>query len=294
MSEPLAHSDDPLADPTPVRVDNDPASPVRRRRRLIGRGRPPRQRVGPSPVRAAFPNFFTLMNLLSGFFAILQTAQGNLDGAAWLIVLAAFFDLLDGMMARLAGVSSAFGLELDSLCDVVSFGVAPSFLVYAVGLDELGPLWGAVVASLPALCGAVRLARFNTYTEVGEKKDYFTGLPIPVQAGAVVAFILVFEDSSWFTGLERGRIQVLIPLVVVLSFLMVSPVRFPSLPQPNRVNLRKYRLRFAFFFASFVAALLFQEYGLFVVAVLYLGYGLLQGARYVVTAATDPIAEEGG
>ena len=294
MSDALDRDDDPFADPVPVRVDNDSGSPVRRRRRLIGRSRPSGPRVGPSPVRAAFPNFFTLMNLLSGFFAIISISNGDLRAAAWLIVLAAFFDLLDGMMARLAGVSSAFGLELDSLCDVVSFGVAPSFLIYAVGLDALGPIWGAVIASLPALCGAVRLARFNTYTEVGEKKDYFTGLPIPVQAGAVVAFILVFEGSTWFNGLDRGKTQVLIPLVVVLSFLMVSPVRFPSLPQPNRINLRRYRLRFAFFFFSFLAALFFQEYGLFVVAVLYLGYGLLMGARYVVTAATDPMPDGNG
>ena len=107
------------------------------------------------------------------------------------------------MMARIANAVSMFGVELDSLADVVSFGVAPAFLLYEFGLDRLG-LFGVIIASLPALCGAVRLARFNVEFE-GEKKDYFSGLPIPVQATFVVAFILVFNDGRWFEGFEWGR-----------------------------------------------------------------------------------------
>ena len=180
--------------------------PVLRARRAGG----PFAAGGRRRARAAVPNFFTLMNLLAGFFSLIQTATGNLEAAAWLVVLAGFFDLLDGMMARLVGVSGEFGVELDSLSDVVSFGVAPSFLLYVFGLHQLGPLWGALLASLPALFGAVRLARFNSLAVAGEKQAEFSGLPIPAQAGAVVVFILVFADRPWFDVLARPQLSALV------------------------------------------------------------------------------------
>ena len=242
-------------------------------------------------ARAAVPNFFTLMNLLAGFFSLIQTAAGNLEAAAWLVVLAAFFDLLDGLMARLAGVSSEFGLELDSLSDVVSFGVAPSFLLYEFGLHQLGPLWGALLASLPALFGAVRLAHFNTRATPAAKQAEFTGLPIPAQAGTVVVFILVFAGSRWFDVLARPQLSVLIILVVSLSALMISPVRFPALPQPSRYNLRTYRWRFVGFVAALLLGAVFQERGLLAAAVIYLliglGRALLWAVRVATTAGPD-------
>ena len=233
-----------------------------------------RRAAGARHARAAVPNFFTLMNLLAGFFSLIQTAAGNLEAAAWLVVLAAFFDLLDGMMARLVGVSGEFGVELDSLSDVVSFGVAPSFLLYQFGLYKLGPMWGGLLASLPALFGAVRLAKFNSLTVVGEKSSEFSGLPIPAQAGTVVVFILAMLDQQWFDVLARPQISVLVTLVVVLSFLMVAPVSFPALPQPNAYNLRHYRWRFALFLLAIVLGLVFQEEGLLFASVVYLGWGL--------------------
>jgi CDP-diacylglycerol--serine O-phosphatidyltransferase len=258
---------------------------VLRRRRRVVRGVPP----------VAVPSFFTLMNLLSGFFSLIQTSAGNLEAAAWLIVLAAFFDLLDGFMARLARVSTAFGVELDSLSDVVSFGVAPSFLLYEFGLDQLGPLWGALLASLPALFGAVRLARFNTLAAPDEKQAYFTGLPIPAQAGTVVVFILTFFDSTWFDVLERRQISVLITIVIVLSALMVSPIRFPALPHPNRENLRMYPRRFLGFGLALLLALFLQEIGLFIAAVVYLAIGIGGALRWAIQAASgedDPVPSE--
>ncbi|HEX8385473.1 MAG TPA: CDP-diacylglycerol--serine O-phosphatidyltransferase [Rubricoccaceae bacterium] len=244
-------------------------------------------------ARAAVPNFFTLMNLLAGFFSLIQTAAGNLEAAAWLVVLAAFFDLLDGLMARLAGVSSEFGLELDSLSDVVSFGVAPSFLLYEFGLHQLGPLWGALLASLPALFGAVRLAHFNTRSSPAEKQAEFTGLPIPAQAGTVVVFILTFAGSRWFDVLARPQLSVLIILVVGLSALMISPVRFPALPQPSRYNLRTYRWRFVGFLAALVMAAVAQERGLLAAAVIYLLIGLGRALAWAVRMATTDVGGEG-
>jgi CDP-diacylglycerol--serine O-phosphatidyltransferase len=262
-----------------LRARRSPIDPLARRARNSAR------------ARAAVPNFFTLMNLLAGFFSLIQTAAGNLEAAAWLVVLAAFFDLLDGLMARLAGVSSEFGLELDSLSDVVSFGVAPSFLLYEFGLHQLGPLWGALLASLPALFGAVRLAHFNTRSTPAEKQSEFTGLPIPAQAGTVVVFILVFAGSRWFDVLARPQLSVLIILVVSLSALMISPVRFPALPQPSRSNLRTYRWRFVGFVAALLLGAVFQERGLLAAAVIYLliglGRALLWAVRVATTAGPD-------
>ena len=263
---------------------SDSVRPARRYGPILRARRRP---AGPSRARAAVPSFFTLMNLLSGFFSLIQTADGNLDAAAWLVVLAAFFDLLDGIMARLAGVSSEFGVELDSLSDIVSFGVAPSFLLYEFGLQQLGPLWGAILASLPALFGAVRLARFNTLATPEEKTAEFVGLPIPAQAGTVVVFILTFQDASWFDVLARPQISVLITLVVTLSALMVSPVRFPALPQPSPKNLRKYRGRFLLFGLAWVLALVFHERGLLAAAVVYLAIGLGKTLLWIVRVATQ-------
>ena len=266
----------PPAPPRRRRADGRPGPMLRQRRRVI-RGRIP---------AGAVPSAFTLGNLLSGFFSIVYASQGNLEFAAWLIVIAGLFDLLDGMVARIAGSSSAFGVELDSLCDVVSFGAAPSFLIYQFGLDRMG-LFGVLIASLPVLCGAVRLARFNTLADVGEKQDYFTGLPIPAQAGMIVAFILTFEDDSWFTALERGRLSILIPLTVLVSVLMVSPIRFPALPQPNRAALKKYPKRFAAFVVALLLVLFLGGVGLLISAAVYLGIGLFGAARWAVRVATE-------
>ncbi|MBC12566.1 MAG: CDP-diacylglycerol--serine O-phosphatidyltransferase [Rhodothermaceae bacterium] len=244
-------------------------------------------------ARAAVPNFFTLMNLLAGFFSLIQTAAGNLEAAAWLVVLAAFFDLLDGLMARLVGVSGEFGVELDSLSDIVSFGVAPSFLLYMFGLNQLGPMWGGLLASLPALFGAVRLAKFNSMAEAGAKSTEFTGLPIPAQAGTVVVFILTFIGRPWFDVLARPQLSVLITLVVGLSALMVAPISFPALPQPNRANLRTYRYRFLLFLLAMLLGVIFQEIGLLVAAVIYLLWGLGRALLWAVRVATDtePLAD---
>ncbi len=265
------------------------AAPPRRRGPVLRA----RRAAGSQRARAAVPNFFTLMNLLAGFFSLIQTAAGHLEAAAWLVVLAAFFDLLDGMMARLVGVSGEFGVELDSLSDVVSFGVAPSFLVYQFGLDQLGPMWGGLLASLPALFGAVRLAKFNSIAVVGEKSNEFSGLPIPAQAGTVVVFILAMLDQRWFDVLARPQISVLITLVVGLSFLMVTPISFPALPHPSAANLRKYRWRYGLFLLALVLGVVFQEEGLLAAAVVYLVWGLgraLLWAYRVATTDDDPAA----
>ena len=241
--------------------------------------RHPRRRRIP---RAAFPSTFTLLNLLSGFYAIIMTAQGDFEKASWLIVAAGLFDAMDGMMARLVDGVSDFGIELDSLSDIVSFGVAPSFLLYEFGLVRLG-LLGGVLAALPAICGAVRLARYNV--SFSEKEDYFEGLPIPAQAAAVVAFILVFDDAAWFNGLERGRVSILVPMVITLSVLMVSTVRFDALPKPTPRYLRAHKGKALAMLVAILLLIFLQEIGLLITITAYLLHGVGRALRWAFRAA---------
>ncbi len=220
--------------------------------------------------REAVPSFFTLMNLFSGFLAVTQVHNGRFAWACWLIVLAAFFDVLDGMMARLTNSHSLFGTELDSLADVVSFGVAPSYLVYVFGLSKLGPL-GLIVASLPVVCGAVRLARFNIQFD-GEKKDYFIGLPIPGQALIICALILNFSDAEWYSRYSPADMTILLPIVFVLSFLMVSNIPFDAVPKPTPGYIKAKPRKSAAYGLAVILIIVFQEVGLLIVSAVYITY----------------------
>ena len=205
----------------------------REKRKRIKQEKPPVNR------RIAVPSFFTLMNLFSGFLAIISIADGNLFWGAWLIAIAGMFDVMDGLMARLANATSDFGIELDSLSDMVSFGVAPGFLIYTWSLHELGFV-GIIVSALPPLCGAVRLARFNVNARLHPRPDFFVGLPIPAQAIILGAFFLTFRDSlELFSFLENGLNSVLIPFIVVISFLMVSTLPFDKIPRFDRKTIKE-------------------------------------------------------
>lgn len=257
----------------------DPGSPrssrPRRIRRRLSAYREERRRESDShrpPPRVAVPSFFTLMNLFCGFLALTQILEGAFTMACWLIVLAGVFDLMDGMMARLTNAVSAFGVELDSLSDIVSFGVAPSFLVYAYALQTVEPI-GMIVAAIPALCGGVRLARYNV-SFGNSKKDYFEGLPIPGQAIAIVALILTAENSAWGTVLNLGDPTVLMPVVVVLGGLMVSSIRFEAIPKPTLAYVRTHPKTMAAYVVAGLLIVGLQERGLLIVLTAYLSIGI--------------------
>lgn len=227
--------------------------------------------------RIVVPSFFTLMNLLCGFISIILVAEGNLILGAWLIALAGLFDALDGVMARLANATSDFGIELDSICDIVSFGVAPGFLIYTYGLNSLG-IFGILLSALPPLCGAVRLARFNVDAKIGFFDD-FRGLPIPVQAIMLAAFVLTFiRTPDLFEQMQFGVATVLLPVVILLSFLMVSTIPFDKLPRFDRESFRYKKMRFLQFATYLTIIILFQEYGLMFVFIVYILKGLVIGA----------------
>lgn len=244
----------------------------KKRREHFKRSKPP------SNPRIAVPSFFTLMNLFSGFLAIISIAEGNLFRGAWLIVAAGLFDVFDGLMARLANATSDFGIELDSLSDMVSFGVAPGFLIYTFALEPFG-LLGVLMSAIPPLCGSVRLARFNVNARLQPAADYFVGLPIPSQAIILVSFFLTFRnDLDVFSYFEHGVNSVLIPLVVVVSFLMVSTIPFDKLPRFDKNSIKNKKWKFLLFFVYLLIILFFREYGLITVILIYIMKGIISGA----------------
>jgi CDP-diacylglycerol---serine O-phosphatidyltransferase len=170
------------------------------------------------------PNLFTTGNLFCGVFAILSVFNANYMAAAIAILVALIFDVLDGKSARLTNSTSQFGLEYDSLSDVVSFGVAPGLLIYSWALSGQGTFGVAVMFAYVAM-GAVRLARFNSTVALSDGK-YFTGLAIPAAAG-VIASMVVFDHHIVRMGAEVKPIFVLI-ITLTLSFLMVSTIKYRS------------------------------------------------------------------
>jgi CDP-diacylglycerol--serine O-phosphatidyltransferase len=196
----------------------------------------PKRKLNLRKTLFLLPNIITLSSIFCGFDAIRLTASGRDDAedfyrASILLVFALIFDLLDGRVARLTKTQSAFGLQIDSLADVISFGVAPALLVYKWSLYQ-EPLVGLIVSFLFAGMGAVRLARFNVLSmDDGGKPTkpgkYIVGLPVPGAAGILISLILANHAAA---GGLRGPSFVwpLMGLTLFLSFLMVSGIRFRS------------------------------------------------------------------
>jgi CDP-diacylglycerol--serine O-phosphatidyltransferase len=150
--------------------------------------------------------------------------------AVLFIIAGAFFDAIDGIVARLVNTSSQFGVELDSISDIVSFGAAPAFLIYKSFLFEFDIL-GIIISGIFLTCGAFRLARFNVQIEDITEKTDFRGLPIPVAALTLATFVYNFYESEY----SREILEiVLISLTAVLSLLMISNVKYDSIPLFNK------------------------------------------------------------
>jgi CDP-diacylglycerol--serine O-phosphatidyltransferase len=167
-------------------------------------------------MRSIIPNALTALNLVLGVCAIISTFNGEFYRAALFVVAAMISDGLDGRVARYLKVSSEFGKELDSLCDLVSFGVAPAILAYAFLLKDFGII-GYIVAAFFATCGALRLARFNVNTST--VKGYFMGLPIPAAGCVVATFIMLgIKPEGWIFPI----------IVTIFAYLMVSTIKYPD------------------------------------------------------------------
>ncbi len=220
--------------------------------------------------RNFLPSIFTVLNLFSGFLAILQIIQGHYITSVILMIVAMVFDSLDGFVARLTHQASEFGIEFDSLADMVSFCMAPSLLINELFVAELGFL-GGIISFFPLLFGGVRLARFNV-SATTEKKAYFTGLPVPANALTIGSYI-------WFNYVlfgNYGNAKIILPMVIVLAFLMVSNIRFAA---KIKLSFHKDTLTLIKSIAAivtFIAILIFNAYVIFPVMIVLIITHIIQ------------------
>lgn len=188
-----------------------------------------RKRVKEIPLRKIIPNMITSGSVLCGMFSLMLTYRGHFLPSALILVIAVFFDYMDGRVARNLGGSSAFGEELDSLADSLSFGAAPAFLMYAIFLSEEGGMAGATGAAFFALCGVLRLARFNVTHVTGG----FQGLPIP--AGGLALASIVIARVPLTPNLA-------IAVMAGLGCLMISTIPYGNLKLLRRGNINKKKV----------------------------------------------------
>jgi len=236
-----------------------------------------RPRLTPSII----PNLFTAINMFCGFLSILSASEGNFNYAAWLIFIAAIFDALDGMVARLTKSSSELGVELDSLSDIVSFGAAPSFLLYKTYFYSMD-VWGILISALPLIAGGFRLARFNIQL-VGFSKSFFLGLPIPSSALTIASFVLAFYND----GFPKPISNFITPMILVLSFLMVSNIRYETLPKISLKSLKEKPFHFIFLIIAVLLVVFMYKRGLFLVFVFMIVIGIFRHLYKLITSPSN-------
>lgn len=242
-------------------------------------------------TRAVVPSLFTVLNIFCGFRSIIHSSQNDFVLACWFIILAAVFDMLDGVMARVTKSTSDFGVELDSLSDVVSFGAAPSFMLYNLHLYTLEG-WGMLLSAMPMIFGSLRLARFNVQL-TGHDKEYFKGLPIPAMAMVFVSFILQYiNESNQLPPLAESMLPY---MVVILSLLMVSNIKYDTVPKLSKRGIKHHPVQFTVAVIGLTAIIATKGGALFPFFVFFLATGPI---RYVVNyfshhlKETDKIAGE--
>jgi CDP-diacylglycerol--serine O-phosphatidyltransferase len=222
----------------------------------------PRRRIRRSVF--ILPSLFTVGNIFCGYYSILSTIQGNYVYASYAIGIAIILDMIDGRIARLTNSSSDFGLQLDSLADVISFGIAPSLLVLFWGLSAVDPRLAWTATFTFTICGAMRLARFNIQAE---ELKHFVGLPIPAGGGTVAAIVHFFGDP--ITNPIGANLMV--AAVFFLAFLMISTIRYSSL---KHLTLGR-KSHFSILVIALLVALIFNyaRPTLLALALLYSGSG---------------------
>ncbi len=226
-------------------------------------------------VVVVMPSAFTLGNLFFGFWAIISAYNGNFRWAGWFIVFAGILDVLDGRIARLAKTSSRFGEELDSLIDLVSFGVAPALIMYFLEFSSAGKFaW--VLCWIYVVAAAIRLARFNVIS-AGKPSAWFTGIPSPA-AGMTLACYYPFSQTPWYRAsiawLDLQH-QGLVLLLLVMAVLMVSNVKYPKMPGFSFRTARQGMVT-VLVLGCMIAALVKPDVVLFPLGLAYALFGVLR------------------
>jgi len=215
--------------------------------------------------RLAFflPNSFTALNMACGFSSIILSLQGRSFDAALILVLGAIFDSVDGRVARMTGTQSEFGEQFDSISDVISFGIAPSLLIYLHTLQGLGRI-GAVVSFIYLLCGALRLARFNANIDK-VSSDFFQGLPIPGGALVIIGFVFISNELKVINDYPWAALSI----TFVTSILMISNIPFCSFKNSQYIREHKRKVLFLMFILG-VATFTYYTYMFFINMAVYI------------------------
>lgn len=213
------------------------------------------------------PNLLTTTNMFFGFMSIIFAIRGEYSFGSYAIVAAAVFDLLDGRVARMTDTTSAFGAQYDSLCDLISFGMAPALIMYLWALQPFGRV-GWLASFVFVACGALRLARFNV--QDADEKSHFQGLPIPMAAGIVASSVLCFKDLE----VDASRNWLLLFMTFMLGLTMVSQFRYKSFKD---MNLKK-KQPFTYLVAGVLVIILVAMRPEVMLFVLFFSYALLGAA----------------
>jgi CDP-diacylglycerol---serine O-phosphatidyltransferase len=251
-----------------------------------------RQRLGRPSMRhvvVVMPSAFTLGNLFFGFWSIVSAFNGNFRWAGWFIVFAGILDMLDGRVARLSGTGTRFGAELDSLVDVISFGVAPALLMYFLDFASAGRFaW--ILCYIYVVAVALRLARFNVVSSGKPSTGWFTGMPSP-SAGMTLAVYYPFSQTNWYrASLAYLDLQHegLVVLLLLLALLMVSNVKYPKFP-PIGVRSARGILGLAVYLLILLGGLLVPEYFLFPLGLFYMAFGVARATILGLMERPEPV-----
>lgn len=218
-------------------------------------------------TKSIVPNLLTLANLYCGFLSIVFASNSEFEKAAIAILLGAFFDMFDGIVARLIGAASELGVQLDSLCDAISFGVAPSYLLYKMYFYQFGS-YGLFFSALPAIAGVVRLARFNVQLTSLEDKKYFTGLPIPSAALTIISYLIFFLNKQEYSFLNFTYFPFIVSIIT--SGVMVSRIKYPNLPRPSKNSIKESPVSFILLIIILFATIFTKGIAVFPAMVLYI------------------------
>ncbi len=229
---------------------------------------------GPKQFIFLLPNMITAMGIFSGILSMVSAVQGNFEKAAWLILLALVFDGLDGRVARMTKTTSRFGVEFDSLADIISFGVAPALMIFLYSGEDFGRL-GVVVSAMYVILGAIRLARFNVMTAKTEP-SVFIGVPIPSAAVFISILVLLLEK---YTVLQPYAFLLLIAATLI-GLLMVSNIRYPSFKKIN-VNTPHFMRLFVTVVFAALMVFLYPIEGFALLFTLYIFYGPILAAIHL-------------
>lgn len=227
------------------------------------------------------PNLITLSSMFAGFYSIVASLNSDYERAAWAIMIASVFDVLDGWVARITHTATRFGIEMDSLADVISFGVAPGVLVYTWTLSSFGKI-GWLGSFFLVACAALRLARFNVQMGSTEKK-HFTGLPTPASALVIATTVLAYEEIIHILEHLKlvqladvvGKDYWVLALTFILAGLMVSNITYHSLKEANLKERRPFGILVVI--AAFLAVVAYHpELVLFLVSISYVAVGIIE------------------